>query len=291
MPFIIDVKREVFGHFSALKKSASAFRAGFALCLTFGAGQKTTFVVEWDFHSKLYTTVATAALGERPLYTLTEDEPPRYKFSIPLSKQRLIADYYGDDPYAVVNDDSAAFLAGAFLACGHMSSPQKGYRLEFSPPDEETADILFFILSSLDFPPKSTTRRGKTVIYTKDSEAIEGILTVMGAKLSAIQLMEEKIFKDLRNHSNRVSNCDTANIDKTIAAASHHVECIQRIIEADIFDNLSAELKEIARFRLDNPDMSLREIASALGISRSGVNHRLKRLSDIAENITKDEGI
>jgi DNA-binding protein WhiA len=182
-------------------------------------------------------------------------------------------------------NDSAAFLSGAFLACGAVTTPASGYRLEFLPPSEALHDALFQLLTTLGYPPKTTVRRGAGVLYYKESVVIEDILTLIGASNCALEMMEVKIFKDLRNRANRAGNCDSANIDKTVKAAAEQLENIRQVYKALGEQNLPAELREIAGLRLENPEVSLRELGEMLTepLSRSGVNHRLRRIARLAQ--------
>lgn len=136
-----------------------------------------------------------------------------------------------------------------------------------------------------------TVRKGLTVLYVKDSENIEDILTFIGARQGTIDLINIKIYKDVRNKANRIANCDSANIDKVIAAASRQIHDIEFIMEHGEFDKLSADLQEVSRIRLDNPEMSLQEIGEMLikPIGRSGVTRRFQKISRFADEIRKKE--
>ena len=124
-------------------------------------------------------------------------------------------------------------------------------------------------------------------MYIKESEAIIDLLTIMGATNSSLELMNVKIMKDMRNKINRVVNCDNANIEKTLKAAEKQLNDIELIDSSIGFDSLPETLQEIARLRYENPDISLKELGALMtpSLSRSGVNHRLARLSEIAEKI------
>lgn len=178
---------------------------------------------------------------------------------------------------------NAAFLRGAFLICGSMVDPAKDYHLEFVSPHLKLGSDLADLLQELSFEPKTIVRKGNFVVYFKESGQIEDMLTLMGAVHSSLELMDIKVYKDLRNKVNRVTNCETANIGKTVYAASEQIEAIRRLF-ASPGETLPEELREMARIRLEYPDASLRELAALAGISRSGVNHRLKRIVEIAKN-------
>ena len=185
-----------------------------------------------------------------------------------------------------------AFLRGAFLTCGTINNPNKGYHLEFVVPYLHLCrDFKRFIsdYDDLAVTPKSITRNSNYVIYFKDSESIEDLLTVMGAVSSSLEVMGVKMYKDMRNNVNRRLNFESANLDKTIDAAARQIDAIMYIKETVGLSYLDGELRELARLRLENPDMSLRELGDSLSepISRSGVNHRLKKICDIARSLKK----
>lgn len=179
----------------------------------------------------------------------------------------------------------AALLRGAFLACGTLTDPEKDYHLEFVVPYRYISRDLAKLLNELSLAPKQLERKGSHVVYCKDSGQIEEILTLMGAQNAALELMGIKMYKDMRNNINRKTNFETANISRTANAAAEQVYAIEAILEHAGVESLPEELKEIALLRLENPEMSLRELGEALSepISRSGVNHRLRRLVSIAQ--------
>ncbi len=180
-----------------------------------------------------------------------------------------------------------AFISGAYLVCGNITDPRKNYHLEFVTPHMHLCKDLITLISSVLDTPKLTQRRSAYIAYIKESEAIEDIMTYMGATNCSLQLMNVKIYKDVRNKVNRVTNCETANIEKTVAAATAQLEDINYIFDTRGIDFLSDDLRELAELRADNPEMSLRELGEALStpLTRSGVNHRLKRLSKIADEL------
>lgn len=179
------------------------------------------------------------------------------------------------------------FLMGAFLSCGAVSSPQKDYHLEFSVPFLNLSKSLITVLQEMELSPKTTNRKGYNVIYFKDSSAIEDCLYIIGASKSMFDMMNIKIEKEIRNSANRKANCETANIEKTVAAASPQIAAIMKIQDKIGLESLTEPLREMAEIRLENPDCSLLELAEMFDppISKSGVNHRLSRLMKIAQEL------
>ncbi len=185
----------------------------------------------------------------------------------------------------------AAFLRGAFLSCGTASDPNKSYHIEFVVPFKTLSLDLLKILNDYGIKAKHMIRRYVNVIYVKDSESIEDLLTMMGAQLAALEIMNIKIYKDLRNLTNRRNNFENANLSRTVFAAFDQVSAIERLKESGTFSELTEDLKQVAILRIENPDASLREIGEMCSpvMSRSAVNHRLQKLMDISEKIQKED--
>ncbi len=187
----------------------------------------------------------------------------------------------------IVTNSICGFTAGIFLACGSVNDPSKEYHLEFSVQGDILAEELVVLLSDIGVTAKTAIRRGQNIVYIKDSESIEDTLTFMGAQNCTLEIMNVKIYKDVRNKANRIANCDSANIDKVIRASMKQTEDIKLIQQTDGLESLPPELREVAEIRLENTDMSLQEIGESLSvpISRSGVNHRFKKIAIIADDI------
>ncbi|MCI8441866.1 MAG: DNA-binding protein WhiA [Provencibacterium sp.] len=182
-------------------------------------------------------------------------------------------------------------LCGAFLSCANISDPQKSYHLEFVAHAETAQQGLCTLLDKLDMRFRKTTRKGIPILYVKNSEEIEDVLTLLGAGKSALEVMNVKIYKDMRNRVNRVTNCETANIDRTVLASSQQNAQI-RLIERTVgLEALPENLQQIARLRLENPDMPLSELAAALTppVSRSGAHYRLRQIAGFAEKLQTEE--
>lgn len=180
------------------------------------------------------------------------------------------------------DEGAAAFVGGAFLACGSLADPERKYHLEFAVPRAEAAPVLTGILEEVGFRPKVASRRGLPLIYTHDSEQMEDLLTFMSCPRMSLEVMNVKILKERRNVANRAANCDSANIDKALSAAESQIRDIRAIMGDRGLEAVPEELRELCALRLENPDFSLRELAQRLGLSRSGVNHRLRRIAELA---------
>lgn len=193
------------------------------------------------------------------------------------------------DPSEAWNCCNGAFLRGAFLSCGTISDPNKGYHLEFVVPFRALSRDLEKMLTEYNLKAKSMTRRGINVIYLKDSESIEDLLNIMGAQNAAFEIMDIKIFKDVRNSANRKSNFSVANISRTVKASYDQVEAFKKLIETGVYDTLDDQLKDFLDLRINNPDASLRELGQMYDppLSRSAVNYKIKRLMALCEKSDK----
>jgi DNA-binding protein WhiA len=185
------------------------------------------------------------------------------------------------------------FLRGTYLVCGSLTDPEKNYHCEFDVGYMNLCRDLSTLVSEVLSEPKSVMRRGSYVVYYKESEQIEDLLTYIGASMSALEMMNVKIMKDIKNRVNRRMNCDNANMDKTLEASLLQVHDIEYIFEHRGKNVLPEELRALAEIRLENPDMSLRELGESLEprLSRSGVNHRLKKISEYAEKFKKKDSL
>lgn len=189
------------------------------------------------------------------------------------------------------DEESGAFLRGVFVSCGSVTDPNKEYHLELVLPENDRTPALLDFIAEHGMSLKETARGGarskKTVLYAKESELIEDCLTYIGAANHSMEIMQVKIVKDFRNRVNRSVNCENANLDKTVAASNKSTADIEYIFSAMGADWLSPDLRETARLRVENPEMSLSELCGIFPekISRSGLNHRLKKLSKLAEEL------
>ncbi len=177
-----------------------------------------------------------------------------------------------------------AFIRGAFLAAGSISAPEKSYHLEIVCESERKAVQLSEIIKTFQIDAKIVERKKHFVVYIKEGAGIVDLLNVMQAHVSLMDLENVRILKEMRNSVNRKVNCETANLTKTVNAAVRQVEDIRYIENTMGLAALPDVLEEVARMRLKNPDVSLKELGAMMSppLGKSGVNHRLKRISEIA---------
>ncbi len=206
---------------------------------------------------------------------------------------KKITDDFGYEPHDVSvyrikcrpeGENRQYFFRGVFVACGNIHSPQKSYHMELATSHKTLGEELNSLLEQSGIEVKMTTRRSYYVYYCKDSEKIEDFLMLLGAESFAYDVINTRIEKNIKNNLNRVSNFETANMYKTIDAATVSLSAISYLREQGIFESLPEQLKETARLREENPELTLAELGRLFEkkISKSGVSHRLNKIITIA---------
>lgn len=197
--------------------------------------------------------------------------------------------------FAVLEEEHCrlAFFRGAFLAGGSVTDPAKRDHLELSTPHLSVSRELRALLLECGFTPKETTRKANSITYFKQSEAIEDFLTAIGAPIAAMELMNAKAEKLLRNGVNRRVNCEAANVDKTVDAALEQRQAIQALREAGTLDTLSPKLREAAALREAHPELSLAQLAALCDppVTKSSLSHRLRKLIQLSQAGAGEGGV
>lgn len=182
-----------------------------------------------------------------------------------------------------------AYLRGAFLAGGSVNNPEtSSYHLEIFSIYKEHSEALVDLMNKYHLNAKSIERKNGYITYLKEAEKISDFLSIVGAHVSLMKFEDVRIIRDMRNSVNRLVNCETANLNKTISAAQRQVENIKFIERTVGLGQLPERLQEIARLRVENQDITLKELGelvSGAGVSKSGINHRLRKIEEIAENL------
>jgi len=180
-----------------------------------------------------------------------------------------------------------AFLRGAFVAAGTISDPEKSYHFEIVSADRKGAEFIKSIMENFDVHPKITERRGRFIVYLKEAMEISDMLSVMEAPVAMMGFENARIVREMRGSVNRKVNCETANINKTIAASMRQIEDIRLIKEKIGMDGLDESLRAIAEARLAHPELSLEELGAVLvpPTGKSGANHRMRKLCRMAEDL------
>lgn len=290
MSFSSDTKRELCRKEPADQRTLLAETYGFLICC------KNMYDGRIEFHTE--NSAVGARFSENLQKSISVIVEIQRNLTSNAEKVQMVVSIPDTDDSKKINrmfsnikiETSAGlngFFTGVFLACGTITNPQKDYHLEFVFYDAKSSDLLFKKLSEAGFTPKITFRKGQIVIYIKDKQEIEDFLGHIGALEAYWKFFNVAVEKEIRNDANRRANCDSANINKTVNAASRQLDAIRKIDERVSLNKLSDELKEIAILRIENPELTLRELTELLGgkISKSGLNHRLNKIISIADSL------
>lgn len=184
-----------------------------------------------------------------------------------------------------------AYLRGAFLGGGSVNKPAGDYHLELVTGNNDFAKALVRIMKSFGLPARMTDRKNDYIVYLKEGNAITSFLNIIGAHQALLDFENVRVVKDMRNQVNRLVNCETANLQKTVNAAVRQVEKIKHIAQAIGLDKLPRGLRQAAEVRLAYPEATLNELVEALdeGVSKSGMNHRLRKLEQLADDLAAKE--
>ena len=199
----------------------------------------------------------------------------------------LTIDYKIDPEMVKTEEYKKAYIRGAFIGGGSVTNPEKTYHLEFVTHSEEYAIDLCKLINSFGLNSKVIQRKNSFIIYIKEGEQIVDLLNIVGAHTSLLELENIRIMKEMRNNVNRLVNCETANLSKTVNAAVRQVESIKLIQSSIGLQRLPKNLQEVAELRLSYPDESLKELGEMLDppVGKSGINHRLRKIEKIVEEI------
>ena len=187
--------------------------------------------------------------------------------------------------------NSSDIVRGAFLGAGSITEPQKRYHLEIIFKNLENAELIQKLCELINIKIKIMKNENKVNLYLKEGEEISKFLAYIGANKSVINFEEIRVFKDMKNNVNRRVNCETANLNKIVDASLVQVNDIKYIIQKNKFEKLSKELKEVAKARLEHPEESLKDLGMYLEnpIGKSGINYRLNKIHEFAEDLRKEE--
>ena len=229
--------------------------------------------------NNIYMVVITEEMGVRDL----------------LDKTGILKDIDGimslnyriDNEICSTEEEKKAYIRGAFIGGGSISNPEKTYHLEFVTHSEEYANDLRDLINTFSLNSKVIQRKNSFIIYIKEGEQIVDLLNIIGAHTSLLEVENIRIMKEMRNNVNRLVNCETANLSKTVNAAVRQVESIKLIQEKIGLKRLPQNLREVAELRLNYPDESLKELGEMLDppVGKSGINHRLRKIEKIAEEL------
>lgn len=299
MSFCAEVKNELINlRLSNCCKSSFAY--GFMLFGRSFSIKKIVLQTGNENVAKAYSDAVYMAYKIKPKISCGGNIRPTFKAEIPDETDRLkilasidfgIGENKIDTSVFTRDCCVLAFLRGAFLACGNINDPEKEYRAEFNVKNEDLAEELYLLLSEYDINMKMTKRQNGVQLYTKESATVEDLLTLIGAGKKTLDIIDTKIMKGVKNNINRARNCDNANISKTVEASIKQRTAIEFLENADRLYSLPQELLEAALLRKENPDATLKELCriSNEPLTISGLNHRLKRIIGIYEEMEKQQ--
>lgn len=264
-------------------------------CNTFSAGELRILTEHKPFLQRAEKLLTRAAGIQPKLYLGEEGGKLSLNLQDPEQLQKLFT-LFSYDPIrnpshhinlSLLEEDCcrASFLRGAFLAGGSLISPKKSYHLELVTGHYSVSRETVSLLLEMGFRPGSLTRGGNYTLYLKHSEALEDLLTTIGAPIAAMEIMNTKVEKDLLNRVNRRINCDEANLDKTVNAAAAQIKAIRHLRELPVWEELPQALRDTAALRERNPELSLSQLAelSDPPVTKSCMNHRIRRIMELAE--------
>lgn len=295
MSFCSDIKTEL----SAIRVSRCCMQALTYGLLLFGRAfkpQKISMQSENEAVTRLYATMIQKSYDVSVKVNKGESKNVTYRAEVTdeIDRLKILASVdfgmvEGKISHEFFNRAccEAAFVRGAFLSCGQMSDPEKSYRVDFPVKSEALAIELRDILLRHEVSANISTRGSGYVVYIKRSEMIINLLALMGASVRSLELIETTIIKEANNKTNRIFNCDGANINKTIEASFKQRTAIEYLIKREMLSSLPEELISAANLRMEYPESSLKELCknSPEPITVSGLNHRLKKIIEIYEDI------
>ncbi len=261
--------------------------------------KKSFILIKMVFHTDVEIRILNHSLKSYTptYYLIVQDGEAVTKILKSVKLMNESEDRWGDPsgvPYRLVQNTCCkrAYLRGVFMVTGSVTNPEKGYHLEIAVTSRKFCEQLQKLVLSFGIEARTTSRKKYYVLYVKEGSAIADFLNVMEAHLALMDFENVRILKDVRNSVNRQVNCETANISKTVTAAARQIEDIRYIERFRGFNQLNDGLREIAELRLEYPESSLTELGQMLSkpLGKSGVNHRLRKLSEIAEHMREKHG-
>ena len=245
-------------------------------------GKSIKFSTESDYNINRFSKLLTNLNVEH-------DIDVNGKNFIVICKMKNIESIYKEinqllNDFSISQDEKKAMIRGAFMGGGSINNPENKYHLEIIFIDEKYQKMILKILEELGIKIKTLTSQNKYILYLKEGEEISNFLALIGANKAVMNFEDIRIKKEMRGNVNRLVNCETANLNKTINESIEQIEAIRKLQENGKFNKLDDNLKEIANLRIENPDMSLIELGKLLKnpVGKSGVNYRLKKIMEIA---------
>ena len=285
MSFSYEVKEEVSKSINyKLKNLLEAELLGYIITGNTSKNETNTieFVTENEFNIEaLYKILFNLGIEYEP-----EVKGKCYTATIEITEK--LKDYF-NNIFSKEEEILRAIVKGAFLGAGSINNPEKKYHLEILFKTKENANYIINICKNFGINLKQLESKNKYILYIKEAEEISKFLALIGANKAVLKFEEIRIMREMKNTVNRLVNCETANINKTVNAAVDQINDIKLIQNKNKFEELPEELREVALARLENPECTLKELGEKLvsPIGKSGVNHRLKKIHEFAEELRK----
>ena len=295
MSFSGEVKNELCRNAVSRECCACAEIYGVLLCCNTFTPREIRIITESEAFARRLPKLLERAFG-MSFDRLPAEEEQKFIFQITEEdKLRRIVDSFGFDPcqssvlhinFGLLESEccQSAFLRGVFLSGGSITDPAKHYHLEMATSHAQASREMQVLLTETGHRPRQVTRGGYQVTYFKNCDQIEDLLTAIGAPLSAMNLMNLRVEKDLRNDVNRRVNCEAANLDKAVDAAQEQLTAIRLLYELDRVESLPDKLKETIILRETYPELTLAQLAAEFDppVSKSCLNHRLRKLVELS---------
>lgn len=301
MSFSADVKEELLKHSDSARHCVIAsLCAVINLCGEYSLSNGDIYLIissENDRVIELTLNLIERVLGCRCDVTLLDNRPAVVLLDDVAGQALSVTGFIGREAIAaeepinplVVATDCCrrAYLKTAFICCGSVTDPEKNYHFEFVNNDYYHALNIKELIAGFGIEAKIIERKNHYIVYLKEGEQIVDMLNLISAHKALMEYENKRIIKEVRNNVNRIVNCETANINKVVAASVKQREAIEFIKDKVGLSYLSPQLEEVAKVRLDNPGLSLKELGEMLNppVGKSGVNHRLKKICEIAEQL------
>lgn len=292
MSFSSDVKNELARQFSKSRHCQIAELTGIFLMegKRNDGGDGILFQTDNQILMEKYALLLKKAFSVDISRPISEEDSQRILAAMKLSKGELTQNEEARVANGLILQKTCckrAYLRGVFMAAGSISDPSKSYHFEIVCRSQELAEQIQGLMESFQMEAKIVERKNHYVVYLKDGSQIVDMLNVMEAYVSLMNLENVRILKEMRNSVNRKVNCETANIGKTVNAAIKQIADIELIRDMMGFDHLPDNLREMAQLRLEYPEAALKELGGYLEppVGKSGVNHRLRKLGEIADKL------
>lgn len=302
MSFSQDVKNEILRH--KITKNCCSVAAAYAVACFGKYFDDRGVILQTEnegvaqFAQKIYQRCGVRGNVQRkerptgPIFEFSAKEPAE------VQKLLTLFGHTGREPALRIHPENLkcqncmqTFIATAFLCCGTMTDPEKGYNLEFLSTRHFLSQQLEAMLAEHEFHPHRALRKGANTVYVKAGDHIEDLLTFMGASGAAMRLMDQRVYNEMRNKTNRLSNCETANLGKVVQAAVQVQLAITQLEDAGALDTLPEPLRHAAALRRQYPDLPLAKLAEKFDppISKAGLSHRFKRIQQAAQRLAPEQ--